>query len=60
MNKISYLCNNETNNVFNTTNGDQVMIRRHNRNHGRGDGGKVLVSIIGMYIIFTYILSNLY
>jgi hypothetical protein len=62
MQKIAYLCNNKTNNVFNTTNGDEVMRRGNSKgySHGRKDGGRVLLSIIGLYIIFTYIVSNLY
>ena len=56
MNKITYLCNNNRHNVLNTTNGDTVM--RHERH--KGNGGKLLLVIVGMYIIFTYIVSTVY
>ena len=56
MKDFSYLCNNNRHNVFNTTNGDTVM--RHGRH--TGNGGKVLLVIVGVYIIFTYIVSTLY
>ena len=56
MQKIAYFCNNNRNNVFNTTNGDTVM--RHIRHNG--NGGTVLLCIVGMYIIFTYIVYTLY
>lgn len=56
MEKITYFCNNNRHNVFNTTNGDMVM--RHGRH--KGNGGKLLLVIVGVYIIFTYMLLLLY